>query len=106
MDIVKVEPGSSSETCPASCHDEDPIFDIKVEEGPIPITFEGIKTEHEVSCMCACPMLNTFHKYPELFMVFIISVCLHLTSPFHWMDFSDFFRKCLWRIICCCTLLV
>jgi hypothetical protein len=58
MDILKVEPGSSDETCPASSHDGDPTFDIKVEEGPVPITFEGIKAEHEVNSMCGCQVVE------------------------------------------------
>jgi hypothetical protein len=26
---------------------------------------------------------------------FCLSVCPHETSPFHWMDFEEFFRTCL-----------
>jgi hypothetical protein len=50
--FLKTEPGSSSETCPAS-HDENHIIDMKVEEDPVPIEFPGIKAEREVSeCPC------------------------------------------------------
>jgi hypothetical protein len=75
MDFLKVEPGSVSETCPTSSHDGDQIIDVKVEEDPIPINFPGIKAEHEVSCMSVCPLLGTFHRYPELCTFFLLSVC-------------------------------
>jgi hypothetical protein len=74
-DFLKIEPGSSSETCPAS-RDENHMTYIKVEEDPVPITFPGIKAEHEVSCISMCPLLGSFHKYPELCTVFLISICL------------------------------
>jgi hypothetical protein len=56
MDFLKVEPGSSSETCPAS-HNGDQVIKIKVEEAsvtqevedPLLITLPEIKSEHEVS---------------------------------------------------------
>jgi hypothetical protein len=55
MDLLKVEPGSDSETC----HDGNQVIDIKVEEvtdiqeeeDPLRRTFTVIKTEHEVSCI-------------------------------------------------------
>jgi hypothetical protein len=58
MDIVKVEPGSSSETCPAS-HNGNQITDTNVEpsgsqENLLLIALPGIEPEHEVSCMSAC----------------------------------------------------
>jgi hypothetical protein len=74
--FLKIEPGSSSEACPKSSHDGIQISDVKVEEDPVPITFPGMKAEHEVSCMSVCPLLGTFHKYPELCTVFLISICL------------------------------
>jgi hypothetical protein len=52
MDMLKTEPGSSSETWPTSPHDGDQVIEVKVEEVPMPITFEGTKAEPEVSCMC------------------------------------------------------
>jgi hypothetical protein len=62
MDFLKVEPGSDSETCPASSHDENQLTDIKVEEAsdtqevedPLLITLPGIKVECEVSCTSVC----------------------------------------------------
>jgi hypothetical protein len=62
MDILNVEPGSVSETCPTSSHDGDQIIDVKVEEDPVPIPFKEIKAEHEVSCIHVCPLLGTFHR--------------------------------------------
>jgi hypothetical protein len=74
LDFLKVEPGSCSESCPTSSHDGNQISDIKVEEDPVSVTFPGIKPEHEVSCMSVCPLLGTFHRYPELCIVFLISI--------------------------------
>jgi hypothetical protein len=82
MDILKVEPSSVSEVCPSSSHDGDQIIDVKVEEGPVAIPFEGIKAEHEVSCMYVCPLLGTFHRYPELCTVFLISISLSTSNIF------------------------
>lgn len=76
-DFLKVEPGSVSETCPAFSRDGDHIIDIKVEEDPMPINFPGIKAEHEVSVMSVCPVLGTLHRYLELCIVSLISICLH-----------------------------
>jgi hypothetical protein len=83
-DFLKVEPGSDSETCPASSQDGNQITGIKVEEAsdtqevedPLLITLPEIKAEHEVSGMSACPLLGTFHRYPELCVVFLMSFCL------------------------------
>jgi hypothetical protein len=75
--FLKIEPGSSSETCRTS-RDENHIIDIKVEEDPAPIEFPGIKAEHEVSCMSVCPLLGSFQKYPESGIIFFISVCVSI----------------------------
>jgi hypothetical protein len=75
MDILKIEPGSSSETCPTSPFYGDQMIDVKVEEDHMPVTFEGIKAEPEVSCMCVRPVLGTFHRYRESCTVFLISTC-------------------------------
>jgi hypothetical protein len=39
------------------------VSDIEVEEEhPVPMTFVGIKAEHEVSCMFPlCPLCGSFH---------------------------------------------
>jgi hypothetical protein len=67
-DLLKVEPGSNSETCPRS-HDGKQMIDIKVEdsltqdlEDPLLITLPGIKAKHEVTCMSVSLLL--FHRYP------------------------------------------
>jgi hypothetical protein len=87
MDFLKVEPGLSDETCPASSHEGDQVIDIKVEvsdtqevEDPLLITLPEIKAEHEVSCMAACPLLSIYHIYPELCIVFPVLICIS-TSP-------------------------
>jgi hypothetical protein len=63
MGLLKVEPGSDSETC----HDENHVTDIKVEEAtnvqeedPMLRTFPVTKTEHGVSCICMCTLLGSF----------------------------------------------
>jgi hypothetical protein len=78
-DLLKVEPGSSSETCPTSL-DGKQMIDIKVEvsdaqevQDPLLITLPRIKAKHEVSCMSVSPLL--FRRYPQLFVVFLILVC-------------------------------
>lgn len=58
--LVKMEPGSCSESCVTSFNYESEIVDIKVEgdthvevvQKPIPITFPSIKPETEVSFVC------------------------------------------------------
>jgi hypothetical protein len=63
MDLLKVEPGLSSETCPTS-HDGDQVINIKVEgapdtqevEDPLLITLPEIKSEYEVSYKVAFEM--------------------------------------------------
>jgi hypothetical protein len=72
---LKIEPGSIAETYPTS-DDGNEMIDINVEEDPVPVTFSGIKAEQEVSCISVCPLLGTFLKYPELCIVFLISVSL------------------------------
>jgi hypothetical protein len=75
VNLLKVEPGSVSETCPMSSHDGNRIINIKVEEDPVSIEFPGIKAEHEVSCMSLCPLLHPFQRHPESYIFFLISVC-------------------------------
>jgi hypothetical protein len=89
-DFLKVEPGFglSSETSPTPSHQENHIIiDIKVEEDPWPVTIPGIKAEYEVSCISVCLLLNTFHRYPELCIAFLICfsllICPHETSPLY-----------------------
>lgn len=67
-DFLKCLPGSCSETCITSFRDGSDVMSIKIEavteeEDPLLITFPGMKTEHEVSCIyfvedpltdCAC----------------------------------------------------
>jgi hypothetical protein len=68
--LQKHVPGPCSETYPASSNDAFQAMNIKVEEGsdveveekhPVPMTFVGIKAEHEVSCMSVCPLFGRFH---------------------------------------------
>jgi hypothetical protein len=80
MNLLKVEPGSDSETC----HDGNQVIDVKVEEvmdiqeeeDPVLITFPAIKAEHEVSFMPWCTLLGSFLIYPGFDIVFLISICL------------------------------
>jgi hypothetical protein len=70
MDLQKHAPGPCSETFAASSHDANQAVNIKVEEvsdveveeeRPVPMTFIGIKAEHEVSCVSVCPQFCRFH---------------------------------------------
>jgi hypothetical protein len=60
--------GLCGEICPASSHDADQAIRVKAEvqseaeEDPLAITFPGIKSEPEVSCV-PVSMLGGFHKY-------------------------------------------
>jgi hypothetical protein len=62
MDLLKVELGSCSETCPTSSHDVNDITSVKVEEMTdiqeedkeedlVLVRLPKIKSELEVSCM-------------------------------------------------------
>jgi hypothetical protein len=77
MDLDKCAPGPCGETYPTAANDATVTMNIKVEEVsdievedecPVPMTFVGIKAEHEVRCMSACPLLACFthnKKYPS-----------------------------------------
>jgi hypothetical protein len=73
LDSQKDEPGSHSEACASSSEDGDHSFNIKVEEfsdvedrkDHVPITFVGVKAEHEVSCMFMCPLLGISQSHPD-----------------------------------------
>jgi hypothetical protein len=46
------------------------VSDMKVEEGPVPITFPKIKAEPKVSSVS---LLGRYHKYAEMPVVFLFS---------------------------------
>jgi hypothetical protein len=61
MDLLKVEPGSCSETCLTSSHTENQAVDIKVEdcsvgerdeEDPLLLPLTPVNPEYDVSFMC------------------------------------------------------
>jgi hypothetical protein len=94
MDFLRIESGSSSETCPASSHDGNQITDINAEPSDsqevrnlLLIALPGIEPACTVSSMSACLWLCSCHKDPELCTAFVISTCLsfhtHGLSPFH-----------------------
>jgi hypothetical protein len=70
MGLLKVEPGSDSETC----HDENQVTDIKVEEAvnvqeeddPVTRTFSVTKTEHGVSVYVYIVVLLATESVREL----------------------------------------
>jgi hypothetical protein len=71
MGLVKVVPGSESETCDdgnydVSIKDED-FKEIQVDEDPVQITFSPVKAEQEV-----CPCIIHLASCPRI-----------LKSPFH-----------------------
>jgi hypothetical protein len=82
--VEKNMPGLCSETCPVSSQDAAQVESMKVEEeadGPVPITWDTIKAEHEVSLMLLWTLLSRFHKYTKLHIVFVCpSVSLHETN--------------------------
>jgi hypothetical protein len=59
MDLQEDVPGVCSKMCPASSHEgnggirikTEAVSDEELKEVPMPISFPGIKTEHEVSFM-------------------------------------------------------
>jgi hypothetical protein len=81
LDSQKDAPGSHSEACLSSPHSGEQAVDIKVEEfsdvevedDPAPMTFIGIKAEHEVSCVSVFPLLAICHSYSVLFVLFPVS---------------------------------
>jgi hypothetical protein len=70
MDLEKRVPGPCSETYSTSSHDAKLAMNIKVEESsdiemeeehPLPMSFIGIKAEHEVSHVSVCSLFGGFH---------------------------------------------
>jgi hypothetical protein len=77
-------PGSYSEASGTSCNIADEVTGIKVEDGadthsqpediPVCISCPVIKAEQdEVSYMSVCPLLDTFHHYPDKLTVLFLS---------------------------------
>jgi hypothetical protein len=87
-------PGSCSEASGTSCNNADEVMGIKVEDGadthsqpediPVGIACPVIKAEHdEVSYMSVCPLLDTFHHYPDKPTVLFLSpplLCAHVNN--------------------------
>jgi hypothetical protein len=74
--------GPYVQTYPES-HGSNQAVKIKVEEDdaqeevkPLHMTVQKIKTEPEVSCMSVSPLLDRYHKYAQMSIVFIIFICL------------------------------
>jgi hypothetical protein len=68
VDLKKPVPVQCNETYSPAPHVQNQAMNMKVEEvscidvkeeRPVPMTFVGIKAEHEVSCMSVCPLLGT-----------------------------------------------
>jgi hypothetical protein len=69
------------ETYPAS-NDADQAINIKAEEvsdadeeEPMPITFLEVKAEPEVSCMSVFELLDRYHTYAKMPVVFLLPLC-------------------------------
>jgi hypothetical protein len=58
----EISSASSREAYQAIATEAEEVSAAEEEEGPIPITFPGIKVESEVSCL-SVSMLNGLHKY-------------------------------------------
>jgi hypothetical protein len=66
------------------------VTDTKVEQisnteddkDPVQVIYPAVKAKHEVSCMLVlvlvCPLLCIFHRYPELPVFLVISICLYV----------------------------
>jgi hypothetical protein len=89
MDIGKNLPGLCSEIHPPSSRDAKQLMNVKdevsnaqEEEIPVPITWQTMKTEHEVSCMSAWPLLSRFNRYVIAFCFPHphLSVCLSINN--------------------------
>jgi hypothetical protein len=85
MDLDKNELGLYRKTSSISSPDAAHIVNIKVEEVsdveeeelPVPVTCQAIKAEcEEVSCVSICPLLSRFHRYSELPVVLLVSICI------------------------------
>jgi hypothetical protein len=108
MDLRKCAPGPCGETYPTATNDATVAMNIKVEEvsdidveeeRPVPMTFVGIKAEHEVRCMSACTLLACFTQYKNCpLSVSSPSICRFC--------FEESFMTCLNCIVFPCTLLV
>jgi hypothetical protein len=56
---------------------------IKQEEIPGDITFPDIKAEpHDVSYVCVCILLDTFHQCPEMSVVFVMPIFLASSTSY------------------------
>lgn len=77
-------PGVCSEKCPLSSQDAAQLMNVKVEEVshvqeekfPVPIAWQEMKTEHEVSFVSVWPLLSRWNRYLEVPVVFLISLCM------------------------------
>jgi hypothetical protein len=94
LESQKDVPNLRSEACALSSDDVDQAVNIKIEkcsdvedaEDPVPITFTGIKAEHEVSSVSlVCALLHIAESHPELpFSLLSASVTQNLSS--RWLD--------------------
>jgi hypothetical protein len=59
------------EEIPVVKFEDETAMDIKEEDFPWDVTSPTVQAdEDQVSYMCVCPLLDTFHKYPIMFTVF------------------------------------
>jgi hypothetical protein len=81
MDLLKVVPGSYSETCPASYDMKvDEVTDIQEEEDPL-LTFPVVKAEYEVSCVSVSIVRHILQIYKiSVFLFICLSVSASNTS--------------------------
>jgi hypothetical protein len=75
-----------SEKCPLSPQDAIQLMSVKVEEVsnvqeekfPVPVTWQEMKTELEVSSLSVWPLLSRWNRYLEMPPVFLISLCMSI----------------------------
>jgi hypothetical protein len=58
----EIRPASSHDACHAKSIKAEEVCDAEEEKYPVPVTFERIKAEPEVSCV-SVTMLSGFYKY-------------------------------------------
>jgi hypothetical protein len=84
MDLLKVEPGSCSETSLTSSRDGSQEVTNVQEEDPLQM-FPVIKAEHEVQCICVCvdmhvylSIIKSISQISRIALLFLISLSFYM----------------------------
>jgi hypothetical protein len=104
MSVVKVEEdigmNIKKEEIPVVRFEEETLIDAKKEDIHWDVTSPTIKAEqYQVSCMCVCPLLDTFYEYPIMCTIFChLQLCLS--------DCTKLLHCCEWKHFCFCYCVV